>query len=119
MASPSIVSHLLIQQLCPFERRHDHLTEDGFLLLKVSELLLEVGILLLLTNHAQLESAVERLDEGSGGLSDLLVDVVDLGLHGHQFLPEELDQLVVLLQLAVSLPRQVLTYSRGTSTMPK
>lgn len=101
----SIVADFLIEQVGPLERSHDHLTEHRLLLLEVSELLLEVVILLLLVYHAQLETAVEGLNERSGGCGDLLIYVVYFGLHGVQLLPEELDQLVILLKVLICLPR--------------
>lgn len=67
-------------------------------------MLLEIVILFLLVDHAQLEAAVEGLDEWGRGGGDLFVDVVYFGLHRIQLLPEQLDQLMVLLQVFVRLP---------------
>lgn len=66
---------------------------------------MEIVIFFLLVDHAQLETAVEGLNEWRRGRGDLLVDVVYFGLHRIQLLPEQLDQLVVLLQVLVRLPR--------------
>lgn len=68
-------------------------------------MLLEIVILFLLVDHAQFETAVEGLDEWGRGGGDFFVDVVYFGLHGIELLPEQLDQLVVLLQVLVRLPR--------------
>lgn len=75
------MSHLIIEFLCPLEGSRDHLAEHGLLLLKISDLFLEVGILLLLRDHAHLQIAVERLNQRSSGFGYLLVDVVNLGPH--------------------------------------
>lgn len=80
-----------MQFVSAFEGGHDHLAEDGLLLLEFGQLFLEVGVFLLLVDHAQLQRAVQGLDQGRGGFGYLLVDVFDLGAHGLQLLPEELD----------------------------
>ena len=69
---------------------------------------MKIIILLLLVDHAQLETAVQGLDKGGGGCGNFLVYVVDLVLHGVELLPEQLDQLVVLLKILVCLSSQVL-----------
>ena len=69
---------------------------------------MEVAVLLLLRNHAQLEVAIERLDQRSGGLGYLLVNVLNFGLHSVKLLSEQLDQFVVFLQVTISLAGQVL-----------
>lgn len=103
---------LIIQKLCPLEGGYDHLAQNRLLLLQIRKLLLKVPVFFLLWYHAHFESAVKGLDQGSGCLCDLLVDVVDLGLHGVEFLPEKLYQLMVLLQVPVSLASEVLPSRR-------
>ena len=49
-----------MQGVSALEGGYDHLAEDGFLLLKVSQLLLKVIILFLLVDHAQLQTTIER-----------------------------------------------------------
>jgi hypothetical protein len=58
---------------------------------------LKVTVFFLLGYHAQLETAVEGLDERGCSFCDFFVDVVDFSLHGVEFLSEELDELVVFL----------------------
>ena len=70
-----------MQRVRPFERSHNHLAQHRLLLLQLSQLLLEVVILLLLVYHAQLQRTVERLHQGVGRLEDLLVNVFDFGFH--------------------------------------
>lgn len=78
----SVMSHLIIELLGALEGSRDHLAQHGLLLLKISDLFLEVGILFLLRDHAHLQIAVERLNQRSSSFHYLLVDVVDLGPHG-------------------------------------
>ena len=99
------MSDLLVESFRAFEAGNDHLAEHRFLLLEVGQLLLEVAILLLLGDHAQLQSSVQRLDKRSCGLRDLFVYILDFSPHGVQLLPKELDELVVLLQVLVGLAR--------------
>ena len=73
---------------------------------------MKISIFFLLRYHAHLEVTVEGLDQGGGCLGDLLIDVVDLGLHGVQLLPKKLDQLVILLQVPVSLAGKILPSPR-------
>ena len=115
----SIVSDFLVEYLAAFEGGRDHLAQDGLLLLEVRQLLLEVIILLLLVYHPQLQPVVQGLHQRGRRLHDLLADVLDLGLHRGQVLSVEFDQLVVLLQVLVRLPRQVLNLARLTSTSPR
>lgn len=103
MLMRSIVSYFFIESVCPLEGGDNHLAEHRFLLLEISELFLEVVILLFLGYHAQLQSSVQRLHKRRCGLRDLLVYILDFGPHGVQLLTEELDQLVVLLQVLVCL----------------
>jgi hypothetical protein len=49
----SIVTYFFVEDVCAFERGHDHLAENALLLLEVSELLLEVAVLLFLVDHPQ------------------------------------------------------------------
>ena len=115
----SIVSDFLVEYLAAFEGGRDHLAQDRLLLLEVRQLLLEVIILLLLVYHPQLQPVVQGLHEWSGCLHDLLADVLDLGLHGGEVLSVEFDQLVVLLQVLVGFPGQVLNVGNLTSTSPR
>lgn len=113
------MTHLFVHLFCPLVGSDYHLRQDRLLLLEVGQLFLEVAVLLLLTYHAQLQSSVQRLDEGSCRLNYLLVNILDLGLHRVQILPVQLDQLVVLLQILVGLPRQILGKEMHTSTKPR
>ena len=58
MAAISIVADFSVQCLSAFIGGHDHLTQDGLLLLEVGQLLLEVVVLLLLVLHPQLQAPV-------------------------------------------------------------
>lgn len=102
----------------PLGGGHYHLVQDRLLLLQLGQLVLEVDVLLLLVDHAQFQGAVQRLDKRPSGVHDLVVVILDLGLHALQLLPEELDQLVVLLQILVGLADQILSQAASTSTMP-
>lgn len=102
---------------CSFQRRHNHLTYYRFLLLQLGELLLEVAVLLLLVDHSQLERPVERFYQGRRGLDDLLIDVLYFGLHGVDFLPEELYKSMVLLEIFICLFGEILHKTGLTSTM--
>lgn len=53
------MSDLLVESFRPLEASDDHLAEHRFLLLEVGELLLEVAVLLLLGDHAQLQSSIQ------------------------------------------------------------
>ena len=108
----SIETNLIIEEFGTLRCGHDHLIEHRLLFLEFSELLLEVGILFLLVDHAQLERPVECLDEGASGISNLIVGVLDFVAHALELLPEQLNQLVVLLQVLVSFPHQILSIRR-------
>lgn len=60
---------------------------------------------------AHLELPRAGLDRRVHGVEDLLMVVLDTVLHQLQLLPERLDELVVLLQLLVCLPNQILPSS--------
>jgi hypothetical protein len=107
----------LVEQLHTFMRGHDHLSQHRLLLLQIGYLLLEIRVLLFLRNHAEFQPAKKRLQKGGGGLVDLLVYVLNLGLHRGQILPEELHQLVVLLQILVRLSGQVLNQAQVTNSV--
>lgn len=113
----SIGADLLVHLLCLLGGGYDHLAEDGFLLLELGDLVLEVGVFLFLVNHAQLQAPVQGLHQWSGGVQYFVIAIANLIPHGVQVLTEKLDQLVVLLEVLVGLPDQVLDKGRGTSTM--
>jgi hypothetical protein len=113
------VTDLLVESVGSLERSGDHLAQDGLLLLEFGELLLEVDVFLFLRDHAEFEGAVEGLDQRRGGLGNFLINIFDFGFHCVQLLPEEFDELVVLLQVLVRLPGQVLSRVSFTSTMPR
>jgi hypothetical protein len=79
--SASVVSYFFVEMVRPLVRGDDHLAQNRLFLLQLGQLLLEVSVLFLLVCHAQLQTAVERLDERSSSLDYFLVDVIDLGLH--------------------------------------
>ena len=102
------MSNILIKLIRSLERCNNHLREYRFLFLEISELLLKIIILLFLINHAQLKRTVQRLHQRCRSRSNLLIYVIDLRPHAVQLLPEQLDQLVVLLQVLIRLASQVL-----------
>lgn len=61
----SVESDLVVECFCLLACGHDHLVEDGLLLLQVGDLLLEAGIFLFLVDHTQLQRPVERLHQGA------------------------------------------------------
>ena len=104
-----------MELLCSFEGGCDHLAQNRLLFLEVGQLLLEVVIFLLLVDHPQLQAAVEGLHKRGRGFYYLLVYVLDFGLHRVEFLPVQLDEFVVLLEIFVGFPGQILGRERGTS----
>ena len=115
----SIVSYFFVEGLGAFEGSHNHLTEDRLLLLKFCELFLEVIIFLFLVDHSQLQWTVQRLDEGSCSLEDLLIYVLYFGSHRVQLLPEQFNEFVVFLQIFIGFSGEVLFGKVFTSTMPR
>jgi hypothetical protein len=113
------VPDLFVQQFRPFVGGDNHLTENRFFLLQVGQLLLEMSVLLFLVGHSQLQGPVQRLNQWRGCFNNFLIDVIDFGSHRLQFLAIELDQLVVLLKVFVSLAGQVLSGEEHTSTMER
>lgn len=104
----SIMSNILIELIWSLERCDNHLREYRFLFLEISELLLKIIILLFLIDHAELERTVERLHERCRSRGNFLIYVIDLSPHGVELLPEQLDQIVVLLQVLIRLASQAL-----------
>lgn len=78
-----------------------------------------MAVLLLLAYHPQLQHPAQRLHQRGNGLQDLLVYVFDLGAHRLQVSPVELYQFVVLLQVLVGLPAQVLPRAVTTLTVER
>ena len=109
------MTHFFMELLCSFEWSCDHLTEDWLFFLQVCQLLLEIVILLLLVYHSQFETTVEWLDQWGCCLHYFLVDVLNFSLHGVELLSVQLDQFVVLLEILVCLPGEILDRVRGTS----
>lgn len=69
---------------------------------------MKIIILLFLIDHAELERTVERLHERCRSRGNFLIYVIDLSPHGVELLPEQLDQIVVLLQVLIRLASQAL-----------
>ena len=105
------MTDFIVELFGAFGGGYDHLAEDGFLFFQLGELILEIVILLLLGDHAHLQTSVEAFDEGVGGVHDFVVGVFDFVLHGFEILPEKFNQLVVLLEVLVGLAHEVLDHA--------
>lgn len=109
----------MAQFLGPLGSGDYHLVQYRFLFLQLRELILEVRIFFLLVHHPQLQVAVQRFHQRPRCVHDLIVIIFYLILHCFQLLPEQLDQLVILLEILVSLAHEILTMISGcTSTIP-
>lgn len=84
----SIMSNFFIELFRSFKWSIDHLTEYGFFFFEISELVLEVVVFLLLTEHTHFELSVQGLNQRHGGVCDLIIGIENFSLQGLKILPE-------------------------------